>query len=193
MRKVAIALLGVLFAFPAQADLWDDCGNRENPIGMLQACTTLINDPSTPQNRLSEAYLYRCQAKDIQGSPGEALPDCLAARGLDPEDSSIYNSLTIIFLQLNNPSEAVQAAEAGLKLKPEDGNYWNGRANARCAAGQFEGAYQDRLKALELGRFTAEGLQRAVANRGYYKGAIDGKFGEASKNALWQWTQAGCP
>lgn len=192
MKRLIFALVGSLMALPAHADVWDDCGNREKPAGMLSACTQLIESSSTPKDRLSEAYLYRCQAKDLQGDANAALSDCLTARDLDPDDSSIYNSLTIIFISLGRTSEAVEAAERGVELKPSDGNYWNGRANARCAAGQHEGSYRDRLKALELGRFSAEGLQKAMASRGFYSGAIDGKFGEGSKNALWKWTQSGC-
>ncbi|MEM9140581.1 MAG: peptidoglycan-binding domain-containing protein, partial [Pseudomonadota bacterium] len=56
-----------------------------------------------------------------------------------------------------------------------------------------DGAYEDRLGALEKGRFSAEGLQKALQRNGYYDGAIDGKFGAGSRQALRRWTFAGCP
>lgn len=192
MKRLLVAATAVLLAMPTQADTWDDCNDRQDPDRMLSACSAVIDDPNTPRNRLSIALLYRCQAKDMRGSPSDALQDCQAARALDPGDSSIYNSLTIVLLKLNRISDALEAANEGIRLEPNDGNYWNGRANAMCAAGRYEGSYNDRLKALNLGRFSTEGLQRMLQQRGYYKGAIDGKFGSGSKNALRKWTQEGC-
>ena len=185
-------LLG-LGAVPALADVSAACKNREDPVRMEQACSADIRNSATSDYDRGVAYLYRCQAIDMQGRPEEALADCLAAKDANPDDSSIYNSLTIIYLNLNQPERALAAAQRGVDLKPEDGDYVNGRANARCAMGLYEGSYKDRLRALELGRFTAKGLQNAMRSRGYYKGPVDGKFGPSSRSAVQAWTNAGCP
>ncbi len=57
----------------------------------------------------------------------------------------------------------------------------------------LEASLDDRMQALRLGVFTAELAQRALRDRGFYKGAIDGDFGPASRKALRDWTAAGCP
>jgi peptidoglycan hydrolase-like protein with peptidoglycan-binding domain len=49
------------------------------------------------------------------------------------------------------------------------------------------------MQALRLGAQTEESLQGVLRDRGFYKGAIDGDFGPASRKALRDWTAAGCP
>jgi peptidoglycan hydrolase-like protein with peptidoglycan-binding domain len=66
------------------------------------------------------------------------------------------------------------------------------RARARCHLGQVEASLDDRMQALRLG-VTAKPLQSAFRDRGFYKGAIDGDFGPASRKALRDWAVAGCP
>ncbi len=66
-------------------------------------------------------------------------------------------------------------------------------AAARCTLGQVAASVDDRMQALRLGYFTAIALQSVMRYRGFYKDAIDGDFGPASKRALRDWTAAGCP
>lgn len=188
------ALLALIVTAPAHADDWTVCGDRSNPGSMLAACSMLINDPAVSRNDRAVAYLYRCQAKDMQGRTGDALEDCLASASINDRDASLYNSLTIIYLKLNDPAKALQAAERGVELEPDDGGYFNGRANARCAYGLYDGAYEDRLRALDLGRFSPASLKNALRRNGYFDGdAADGEFGADAKTALRRWTFAGCP
>lgn len=188
-----VALFALFMSGTAKADALTECGDRTDPQKMVSACTVVIEDPQASETNKGVAFLYRCQAKDMLGDANGALPDCLEAQWKNQDDPSLYNSLTIIYLKLDQPAKALEAADRGVALKPNDGNYINGRANARCAQGQYEGAYSDRLRALELGRFSAKGLQGALQKRGYYDGALDGQFGPGSKAALKDWTFAGCP
>jgi len=67
------------------------------------------------------------------------------------------------------------------------------RAAAYCALGEVEASVEDRLRLLELGRFSARELQEFLKDRGFYEAAIDGIFGRGSRAALRAWTEAGCP
>lgn len=193
MRRIAALCALVMISTPANAELMQACSDRSNPTGMVQACSVLIADGSAPQNMLGLAYLYRCQAKDLLGQPGDALADCLASRDLIPEEFQLFNSLSIVYRRLGRPDEALAAAQQAMDLAPDKHAAWNGRANARCDLGLYEESYSDRLKALDLGRFTAKGVQRLLKDKGYYKAKIDGDFGRGSRAALRAWTKAGCP
>jgi len=191
---VAGALMFAAPMTPASAQGgYGDCANRTDLQRQIEACTTMINQPDLPMTRKAGAYLYRCQAKDMAGDPAGALPDCLESEKLRSDDPSTYNSLNIVYLRLKRPADALAASNNAIRLAPNDGGYVNGRANAYCMMGNAEASYNDRLQALSMGRFTPDGLQRALQARGYYNGPIDGNFGDASKAALKRWTEAGCP
>ena len=83
--------------------------------------------------------------------------------------------------------------DQALRLDPGYANAYRNRANARCLLGQAEAARDDYMQALRLGSFTAAYLQRRLRTEGFYRGAIDGDFGPASKKALRDWAAAGCP
>lgn len=179
---------------PASAqDGYGDCSNRNDLPTQIAACTAMINDADQSNSRKAGAYLYRCQAKDMSGDPSGALADCVESSRLREDDPSIFNSLNIVYLRLKRPNDALEASNKAIALAPDNGGYVNGRANANCMLKNMDASYNDRLQALSMGRFTPDGLQRALQARGYYSGAIDGKFGASSKSALRAWTEAGCP
>lgn len=188
----ALMLTAPLTPASAQSD-YGTCSDRKDLPKQIEACTAMINDPDQTASRKAGAYLYRCQAKDMAGDPTGALPDCVESARLRADDPSTFNSMNIIYLRMKRPADALEASNKAINLAPNDGGYLNGRSNAYCMMGNADSSYNDRLKALELGRFTPDGLQRALQARGYYEGAIDGKFGASSKDALRKWTAAGCP
>lgn len=190
----AIAATAALAAIPAKAqDQMAACENASSLAQQMEACTAVINDASRSQRDRGIAYLYRCQAKDIGGDAQSALPDCLEATRLNPGDSSAFNSLAIVFDNLGQYDEAVRAASQAIEVDPTYGNAYNTRSNAYCRGQQVQPSVQDRLKAMELGRLSADGMQRFLQSKGFYDGAITGEFGLASIQALTAWTEAVCP
>ncbi|MEM9059922.1 MAG: hypothetical protein AAGD13_05625 [Pseudomonadota bacterium] len=104
-----------------------------------------------------------------------------------------HNNRAMTFAALGDISNALADFDAAVRLLQTNGAVWNNRANARCDAGDVEGAYLDRIQALYNGRFTAAAAQSGLRNSGFYDGPSDGIWGFDSEQALRAWTEAGCP
>lgn len=188
---VGVALAAAV-AGQAIAQDFGVCAVRADPAAQITACTAIVEDATATDEFRAAALLYRCQAKEGQGELEDALADCRQSMTLREADAAVHNSMRGILRQLGRYPEALASATRAVDLAPENAGFRNGRANVHCAIGNLESAYQDRLIALEMGRFTVKGLQEALKSRGHYKGRIDGIFGPKSKTALRAWTQAGC-
>lgn len=169
------------------------CGDRADAPAQIAACTAIIDDPTATDAYKAAALLLRCQAQERGDNLDAALADCQQSARLREADPAVHNSLRDILRKLGRYPEALASATRAVALDPDNGGFLNGRATVHCAIGNVQNAYQDRLKALDLGRFTATGLQQALKTRGHYTGRIDGIFGPKSKAGLRAWTQAGCP
>ncbi|MGD1923821.1 MAG: tetratricopeptide repeat protein [Paracoccaceae bacterium] len=104
-----------------------------------------------------------------------------------------HNNRAMTFLVLGDVANALADFDAAVSLSETNGAIWNNRANARCSAGNVEGAYLDRIQALYNGRFTAAAAQTGLRKGGFYDGPSDGIWGFDSEQALRAWTAAGCP
>jgi len=104
-----------------------------------------------------------------------------------------YYNRGIAYRHLNEYRRAIEDYDQALRLDPGDAKAYNNRAYARCALGQVEASLDDWGQVLRLGAGAAEGIQRLLSDRGFYKGAINGNFDPASQKALREWTVAGCP
>ena len=195
MRFLWLFAASVLAVSGAQAQTSGISGcNFDNDVDVqIASCTAVISDPKSEGVVLSDAYLYRCQGHDRKGEFEQALKDCQEALRLDADNGSIHKSLSIVYLNLGRPLDAVSAGQRAVQLMPEDSTAFNTLANAACAADDFSRSFDSRMRAFELGRFSAEGLQSALKRRGYYDGPVDDQFGEGSRAALLKWTEAGCP
>lgn len=104
-----------------------------------------------------------------------------------------WNNRAMTLQALGEMKDALRDFDAAVEISSENGAIWNNRANALCATGEVEGAYRDRIQALYNRRFTAAAAQSGLRNTGFYDGPSDGIWGFDSEQALYAWTEAGCP
>jgi tetratricopeptide (TPR) repeat protein len=192
MRRLAIAIAGLFLALStsAQAQVNTDCRNTDRDQ-QVRLCTNVIQQANSDSDK-AVGYLYRCQAYDILGRYKLALVDCREAQKLNPADTSVHNSLAIIYYNLGQFQDALAEVSEAIKANPQRAGYYNVRANTHCRLGNFDASYDDRMSALTKGYFSAEALQGVLKRGGFYTGSIDGNFGAGSKQALRKWTRAGC-
>lgn len=188
-----MAALAVGLALPAGAVRADDadCRVSGDLKTQIDRCTDFIANAKTKRDR-GVAYLYRCQAHDMLGDSEKALEDCLTSADLNPDDSSIYNSLNIIYRNLKRYEDSIKAADKAIELNDREGAHFAGRAATYCKMGRFDLSYQDRLRSIELGYLDVSRVQKILKERSYYTGEIDGKLGAGTRGALKAWTDNGC-
>ena len=104
-----------------------------------------------------------------------------------------YNNRGLAYYGLGDYARAIEDLDQALRIDPGDANAYKNRAIAHCKLGQVKASLDDRMQTLRLGAFAAKDVQRYLRDRGFYKGAIDGDFGPASRKALRDWITAGCP
>ena len=189
----AVAALCLTNVAPASAqDDPADCRVRGDLEAQIQKCTNLIERSGTSIRDIGVALLYRCQAHDMGGRPQLALVDCLAATGANPKDSSIYNSLNIVYRNLGRLEDSVEAASKAISLSGTEGAHFAGRAASYCKLGNVQRSVDDRIRSIELGYLSASRVQSFLADRGFYNGAPSGEIDNATRRALEAWTRAGC-
>lgn len=104
-----------------------------------------------------------------------------------------YNNRGVAQNLLGLHASAEQDFDEALRRLPDFPQALSGRAQARCRLGEFEASVEDRLRAMELGGFTATAMQTLLQSQGFYGGDIDGAFGSGSQAGLLAWTKSGCP
>lgn len=192
------AVLGALAAIclttvaPASAQDDADCRVRGDLNAQIDLCTDLIERSGTSARDRGVALLYRCQAYDMSGNPQRALEDCLAASGANPKDSSIFNSLNIVYRNLGRLEDSVRAADKAIALSGTEGAHFAGRAASYCKMGRVEQSVNDRVRSIELGYLSVERVQNFLSDRGFYRGVASGRMDDATREALRAWTRDGC-
>ncbi len=126
---------------------------------------------------------------NISGCTALILSGQLSVRNL----VIVYNRRGLAYADLGKYHQAIEDYDQTLRLDPGYARAYSNRAIAHCHLEQFDASLDDWMQALRFGALTAKALQSALRDRGFYKGAIDGDFGPASRNALSDWTVAGCP
>ncbi len=142
---------------------------------------------------LAIAYNSRGIAYNNLGEYARAIENYDQALLLDPRSAEAYYNRGNAYANLGDAARAIEDYDQALRLDPGLADAYNNRANARCHLGQVEASLDDRIQMLRLGVLTAKDAQRHLRDQGFYKGAIDGDFGPASRKALRGWTTAGCP
>ncbi len=141
----------------------------------------------------TSAYYNRGLAYYDLGEYRRAIEDYDEALRLDPGKAKAYGDRGLAYYNLGEYRRAIEDYGEVLRLDPGKAKAYGDRATARCHLGMIETSLDDRMQALRLEAITAENAQRHLRDRGFYKGAIDGDFGPASRKALRDWTTAGCP
>ena len=190
--SVAMAVAGLMLWAAAPAHAAIDCRVKGDMQRQVEACTSTIARSGVSASDRGAAYLYRCQAFDLMRQSGRALGDCLTAADLRPRDSSIYNSLSIVYRNLGRHRDAVDAANQAINLNDDRPNYYAGRAAANCKLGDVEASLEDRYRTIDMGHLNVQTLQRVLSERGFYNGPRDGRFNRETRRGLRAWTEAGC-
>lgn len=192
--KTFIAITAVFLAMTASlpaAAQSEDC-RRDDTAAQVKACTATIRNLGASKSQKSIAYLYRCQAHDVRGDYSEARIDCLESLRL-ADDASTWNSLSIVYQNMGRLNDAIDASNSAVSRGGRGiANYYNTRSNAHCKAGNVNASVNDRIEAMNRGKFKPKTVQSLLKNKGYYNGLLDGKFGSGSKTALRAWTRDGC-
>lgn len=168
-----------------------DCRVRGDLAGQIARCTAIIGDRNVDKVERGVALLYRCQAYDMDRKPDLALADCLTATEMNT-DSSTWNSLNIVYRNLGRLEDSLEAANRAIRMSPDKGGYYAGRAATLCRMGQVDRSLSDRLRSAELGYLKVDRIQQLLISRGFYDGQVDGRMTEATRAALRRWTEAGC-
>lgn len=138
------------------------------------------------------AYSNRGNAHAALGDMLKALADHSRAVEIDAAYVSAWHNRGVDHEELGNPRAALEDYRKALSLDPDHSGSRIGLATANCRLGRAKTSAEARLDAIQRGHIDAADFQRTLQKAGLYRGAIDGKFGRASRAALRAWTRAGC-
>ncbi len=192
-------LLAAMFAAlltltaPTRAAMVQDCNQEYDWDLKIGGCTAAIRSGHWQGKNLTAAYTNRGEAYRNLGDPTRAIENYGQALRLDSGNALVYNSRGNAYDDLGDHARAIEDYDQALRFDPDFTIAYYNRAGAHCALEQVEASFDDRVEALRLGALTAEALQSYLRHHRFYKGAIDGDFGPASRKALRDWTAAGCP
>ena len=90
-------------------------------------------------------------------------------------------------------TEAVESLDRAVQLDRTNPNAYANRARVHCALGAADAAEADLLALIDRGGWPPRAAQVMLSELGLYTGAIDGKFGPASRAALAAFTPQHLP
>ena len=195
MRIIAaIAVVGIIAAIaqPASAGMVGDCLQENDMDLRIGGCTAMIRSGEYSGKNLAIAYKNRGLAYNNLVEHRRAIENYDQALRIYPEYAFVYFNRGVAYNDLGEYRRAIESYGRALRINPGFAFAYKNRANSRCRLGLVEASVDDRMQALRLGKFTAADLQSLLRGRGFYKGAVDGDFGLASRKALRDWTAAGC-
>ncbi len=193
LSLTAAVLLVSSLSAPARAGMVEVCKQHRDTDLRIEACTAVIGSSLWQGKDISWTYYNRGFAYAELGEYRRAIGDYDQALQIDLYVAEVNYNRGLAYYYLGEYHRAIEDYDRALRLRSGYAGAYRGRANARCHLGMIETSLDDRMQALRLGEITAENTQRHLRDRGFYKGAIDGDFGPASRRALRDWTAAGCP
>jgi tetratricopeptide (TPR) repeat protein len=189
MRKVCTFLaalcLCTAIAAGARADnSAADCLSDDNER-RIAGCTVIIENPATTPLDRSNALAMRGLALSIKGLLDRAIDDYNASLTINPNSAMALNNRAWAYFRAGRGREGVPDIEKSLLLNPSSEHSWDTRAHIRQMMGNFEGALRDYEMAIHLGGEKMIKLyQCGLAERGLYRGQMDGIYSDEMKSAM---------
>ncbi len=122
----------------------------------------------------------------------DAISDFDQALRLDPVNAYAYRSRGRAYANKGMHTKAIRDFDRAIELEPDDATAYYNRGASACHVARPKQAISDYTRAASLQSSKAKELQEFLKSYGYYRGAIDGVFGPASKAALRAWVTARC-
>ncbi|HWV82613.1 MAG TPA: tetratricopeptide repeat protein [Hyphomicrobiaceae bacterium] len=161
-----------------------DCLSDDNERRIL-GCSIIIDNPATPPLERSNALAIRGLALAIKGLLDRAIQDYDAALAINPNSPSALNNRAWAHFRAGRGAEGLPDVERSLLLNPDSEHSWDTRAHIRQLQGNVEGAIRDYEMAIHLGGERMIKLyQCGLAERGLYRGQMNGIYSQETKTAL---------
>jgi tetratricopeptide (TPR) repeat protein len=177
---LAVAATGVVRADGSAADCLSDDNERR-----ILGCTIIIENPATPPLERSNALAIRGLALAIKGQLERAIEDYDASLSINPNSPSALNNRAWAYFRAGRGSQGLPDVERSLLLNPDSEHSWDTRAHIRQLMGNVEAAIRDYEMAVHIGGERMIKLyQCGLAERGLYRGQMDGIYSAETKTAL---------
>jgi tetratricopeptide (TPR) repeat protein len=161
-----------------------DCLSDDNERRIV-GCSIIIDNPATPPLDRSNALAIRGLALSIKGQLDRAIEDYDASLAINPNSPSALNNRAWAYFRAGRGTEGLPDVERSLLLNPESEHSWDTRAHIRQLMGNVDGALRDYEMAIHLGGERMVKLyQCGLAERGHYRGQMDGIYNAETKTAL---------
>jgi tetratricopeptide (TPR) repeat protein len=182
---LAALCLAAVAATTARADSSAaDCLSDDNERRIV-GCSIIIDNPATPPLERSNALAIRGLALSIKGQLDRAIEDYDASLAINPNSPSALNNRAWAYFRAGRGVEGLPDVERSLMLNPDSEHSWDTRAHIRQLMGNIEGAIRDYEMAIHLGGERMIKLyQCGLAERGLYRGQMDGIYSAETKTAL---------
>jgi tetratricopeptide (TPR) repeat protein len=161
-----------------------DCLSEDNER-RIAGCTVIIENPATSPLERSNALAHRGLALSIKGLLDQAIQDYNASLAINPNAPAALNNRAWAYFRAGRGKEGAPDIEKSLLLNPESEHSWDTRAHIRQMMGNIEGALRDYEMAIHLGGEKMIKLyQCGLAERGLYRGQMDGIYSSEMKSAM---------
>ncbi len=141
----------------------------------------------------AEAYINRGAARCDAGDAEAALHDYDEALRLNPGSVQAFNNRGNVYAELGRHARAIEDYDRAITLQPDFGYGYYNRGRALSALGRGDEAMADFLTQWLLAPGEIAADQRALADKGFYQGPVDGVADAATVRALEAWVGAGAP
>jgi tetratricopeptide (TPR) repeat protein len=183
-NALQIAVVACALIWQCANALAEDCYN-----GTLRqrfdACTAIIDDPTTPEPTRTDARVARALMHSELGRYPDAIADMDKVIADNPDWAYALNGRAWFKFEWKRSTEGMVDVERALQLEPRSGPYWDTRAHLRQVLGDFEGAFADYETAVGFGGVDMIRMyQCGLSKRGLYKGKIDGIYAQDVRAAL---------
>ena len=174
------ALAAVARADSSAADCLSDDNERR-----IAGCSVIIENPATTPLDRSNALAMRGLALSIKGLLDRAIDDYNASLTINPNSPSALNNRAWAYFRAGRGRDGVPDIEKSLLLNPDSEHSWDTRAHIRQMMGNVDGAIRDYEMAIHLGGERMVKLyQCGLAERGLYRGQMDGIYSSEMKSAM---------